>query len=161
MRLKTKLIPYYKHNQLNNNQPQTRNVTKRELSQKAKLSIYRSIFIPTLTYGHEVWVMSERTRSRKQAAEISFLRRLAGVYLRHRVKSLVIREGLGVEPVLLCVERSQLRLFGHLVRMPPGRIPRCSRHVQLGGGHGVDRGPGGGTISPHWPGNTEGSPSQS
>ena len=27
-------------------------VTKRELSQKAKLSIYRSIFVPTLTYGH-------------------------------------------------------------------------------------------------------------
>ena len=28
-------------------------VTKRELSQKAKLSIYRSVFVPTLTYGHE------------------------------------------------------------------------------------------------------------
>lgn len=38
-------------------------VMKRELSKKAKLSIYRSIFIPTLTYGHERWVMTERTRS--------------------------------------------------------------------------------------------------
>ena len=28
-------------------------VTKRELSQKAKLSVYRAIFVPTLTYGHE------------------------------------------------------------------------------------------------------------
>uniref|UniRef100_A0A8P4KHH4 Reverse transcriptase domain-containing protein n=1 Tax=Dicentrarchus labrax TaxID=13489 RepID=A0A8P4KHH4_DICLA len=28
-------------------------VTKRGLSQKAKLSIYQSIFVPTLTYGHE------------------------------------------------------------------------------------------------------------
>ena len=27
-------------------------VTKRELSRKAKLSIYRSVFIPTLIYGH-------------------------------------------------------------------------------------------------------------
>ena len=27
-------------------------VTKRELSHKAKLSMYRSIFIPILTYGH-------------------------------------------------------------------------------------------------------------
>ena len=99
-------------------------VMKRELSQKAKLSIYRSIFIPTLTYGHEGWVMTERTRSRIQAAEMGFLRRVAGVSLRDRVRSLVIREGLGVEPLLLCVERSQLRWFGHLVRMPPGRIPR-------------------------------------
>ena len=38
-------------------------VTKRELSQKAKLSVYQAIFIPTLTYGPEVWVMTERTRS--------------------------------------------------------------------------------------------------
>ena len=52
-------------------------VTKRELSRKAKLSIYRSIFVPTLTYGHEVWVLTERTRSRVQAAEMGFLRRMA------------------------------------------------------------------------------------
>ena len=99
-------------------------VTKRELSQKAKLSIYRSVFVPTLTYGHEGWVMTERTRSRVQAAEMGFLRRVAGVSLRDRVRSSVIREELGVEPLLLCVERSQLRWFGHLVRMPPGRLPR-------------------------------------
>ena len=98
-------------------------VTKRELSRKAKLSIYRSIFVPTLTYGHEGWVMTERTRSRVQAAEMGFLRRVAGVSLRDRVRSSVIREGLGVEPLLLCIKRSRLRWFGHLVRMPPGRFP--------------------------------------
>uniref|UniRef100_A0A8D3C086 Reverse transcriptase domain-containing protein n=1 Tax=Scophthalmus maximus TaxID=52904 RepID=A0A8D3C086_SCOMX len=125
-------------------------VTKRE----AKLSIYRSIFVPTLTYGHEGWVVTEKTRSRVQAAEMGFLRKVAGVTyghegwvvtektrsrvqaaemgflrkvagvsLRDRVRSSVIREELGVEPLLLCVERSQLRWFGHLVRMPPGRLP--------------------------------------
>ena len=95
----------------------------RELSQKAKLSIYRSIFVPTLTYGHEGWVMTERTRSRIQSVEMGFFRRVASVSLRDRVRSSVIREWLGVEPLLLCIERSQLRWFGHLVRMPPGRFP--------------------------------------
>ena len=38
-------------------------VVKRELSQKATLSIYRSIYIPTLTYDHDVWVVTKRTRS--------------------------------------------------------------------------------------------------
>ncbi|TWW68301.1 hypothetical protein D4764_19G0000990, partial [Takifugu flavidus] len=93
-------------------------VVKRELSQKAKLSIYRSIFVPTLTYGHEFWVMTERTRSRVQAAEMSFLRRVAGLSLRDRVRSSAIREELGVEPLLLRVEWSQMRWLGHLVRMP-------------------------------------------
>ncbi|KAI3370787.1 hypothetical protein L3Q82_007322 [Scortum barcoo] len=32
-------------------------VVKKEPSQKAKLSIYRSIYAPTLTYGYELWMM--------------------------------------------------------------------------------------------------------
>ncbi|XDV31537.1 hypothetical protein PO909_002528 [Leuciscus waleckii] len=62
-------------------------VVKKELSRKAKLSIYQSIYVPTLTYGHELWVMTERTRSWIQAAEMSFLRRVAGRSLRDRVSS--------------------------------------------------------------------------
>ena len=98
-------------------------VVKRELSRGAKLSIYRSIFVPTLTYGHELWVVTERMRSRVQAAEMSFLRRAAGFSLRDRVRSSAIREELRVEPLLLHIERSQLRWLGHLIRMPPGRLP--------------------------------------
>ena len=54
---------------------------------------------------------------------MSFLRRVAGLSLRDRVKSSVIRRELGVDPLLLHVERSQLRWFGQLIRMPPGRLP--------------------------------------
>lgn len=35
---------------------------KQELSPNAKLSIYQVIYVPTLTYGHELWVMTNRTR---------------------------------------------------------------------------------------------------
>ena len=62
--------------------------------------------------------MTERTRSQVQAAEMGFLHSVAGV----RVIS-AIQEGLGVEPVLLCVERGQMRWFGHLMRMPLGHLP--------------------------------------
>lgn len=37
----------------------------------AKLSIH-SIYIPTLTYSHELWLVTKRMRSPRQAAEISF-----------------------------------------------------------------------------------------
>ncbi|KAI3372226.1 hypothetical protein L3Q82_022667 [Scortum barcoo] len=59
-------------------------MVKKELSRKAKLSIYRSIYVPTLTYGHELWVMTERTRSADTSGEMSFLRRVAGRSLRDR-----------------------------------------------------------------------------
>ena len=48
-------------------------VVKRELSRKQSFSVYRSIFIPTLTYGRELWVLTERKRSRVQGAEMGFL----------------------------------------------------------------------------------------
>ncbi|TWW73527.1 hypothetical protein D4764_15G0009210 [Takifugu flavidus] len=54
---------------------------------------------------------------------MSFLRRVAGLSLRDRVRSSAILEELRVEPLLLRVERSQMRWLGHLVRMPPGRLP--------------------------------------
>ncbi|KAK3561731.1 hypothetical protein QTP86_012984 [Hemibagrus guttatus] len=98
-------------------------VVKKELSRKPKLSIYQSIYVPTLTYDHELWVMTERVRSRIQAAEMSFLRRVAGRSLRDRVRSSVTREELGVEPLLLHIERGQLRWLGHLFWMPLGLLP--------------------------------------
>lgn len=33
---------------------------KREPSPKAKLSIHQSIYIPTLIYGHKLWVVSKK-----------------------------------------------------------------------------------------------------
>ena len=44
-------------------------VLKREMSQKTRLSVDRLIFVPTLTYGHDLWVVTKRTRSRIQAAK--------------------------------------------------------------------------------------------
>ena len=38
-------------------------VLKRELCTKAKLSIFRSVYVPILTYGHECWIMNEKVRS--------------------------------------------------------------------------------------------------
>ncbi len=93
-------------------------------SQKAKRSIYHSIFVLSLTYGCERWVMTERMRSQIQPTEMGFLRRVAGVSFRCKVRSSVFCEELGVEPLLPCTEWSQLRWFGHLVRMPPVCLPK-------------------------------------
>lgn len=47
-------------------------MVKRELSKKAKFLIYQSSYIPTLTYDHELWVLTERMGSWISVAEISF-----------------------------------------------------------------------------------------
>ena len=76
-------------------------VMKRELSKKAKLSIFKAVFLTSLTYGHESWVMTERVRSQVQASEMRFLRRIEGVTLFNKVRSSEIRKSLNIEPFLL------------------------------------------------------------
>ena len=50
-------------------------VMKRELSKKAKLSIFKTVFVPVLIYGHESCVMTERVRSLVQASKVIFLQK--------------------------------------------------------------------------------------
>ena len=80
-------------------------VVNRGLNRKAKPPIYWSIFVPTLTNGHELELVTKRTRLRVQEAEMSFLRRVAGLSLRDRVRSSLIWEEFGVESLLFRTER--------------------------------------------------------
>ena len=60
---------------------------KRESSKKAKLSVFKAVFVPILTYGHESWVRTERVRSQVQAFEMRFLRKIEGVAPFNKVRS--------------------------------------------------------------------------
>ena len=74
-------------------------VVKRELSKKAKLSIFKAVFVPILTYDHESWVMIERVRSQMQASEVRVLRKIEGVTLFNKVRSSETQKSLNIEPV--------------------------------------------------------------
>lgn len=69
-------------------------MVKRELSVKAEFSVYWPIYVPTFTYGDELWIVTKRTKLRIKAATMSFLRRLAGLSVRDGVRSSAIREKL-------------------------------------------------------------------
>ena len=114
-------------------------VMKRELLKKAKLSIFLAVFVPILTYGHESWVMTERMRSRVQASEMSFLRKIEGVTLFNKVRSSEIRKSLNIEPLLFRIERSQLRWFGHVSRMSQERLPKQALLAKANGRRPVGR----------------------
>ena len=114
-------------------------VMKRELSKKSKLSIFRTGFVPILTYGHESWVMTESVRSQLQASEMKFLRRIEGVILFNKVRSSEIRKSLNIEPLFLRIERSQLRWFGHVSRMPQERLPEQALFTKAKGRRPVGR----------------------
>ena len=84
--------------------------------------MYKSLYYPTLTYGHESWVLTDRMRSRVQAAVMRYLRRVAGVHRIDKVSNSTNRQKLNIAQLLLKVKRSQLRWFGHVLRMPQNRL---------------------------------------
>ena len=114
-------------------------VMKRELSKKEKFSIFKAIFVPILTYGHESWVMTKRLRSQVQASEMRFLRKIEGVTLFNKVRSSEIGKSLNIELLLLQIERSQLRLFGHVSKMRQERLPKQALLAKANGRRPVGR----------------------
>ena len=94
---------------------------KREISRGTKMSVYRTIYCPILTYGCESWVMTNTMKSKIQAAEMKYLRRVKGITRRDRIRNELVRDELKVEPILKTVERRQLGWFGHLARMEDSR----------------------------------------
>ena len=75
---------------------------------KSKAFCSQISFFPILTYGHECWVMTERARSRVQAAEMGFLRKVRGLSLLDKVKSNDIRQFLNNKLLLFYIARTTL-----------------------------------------------------
>ncbi|CAM1332352.1 Uncharacterised protein r2_g4147 [Pycnogonum litorale] len=111
----------------------------RELGVKAKLAVFKSVFVPILTYGHEPWVMTERTRSRIEAAEMAFLRRISELTMLDKVRSLEVRDSPGraatspdrkiAAPIL---RMSSDRIANRVLKAhPTGRRPRGRPRMRL------------------------------
>jgi len=58
-----------------------------KIATRIELSVFKSVFVPILTCGHESWVTTERILFQVQVAEMGFLRRVHGVTLRDKVRS--------------------------------------------------------------------------
>ena len=69
---------------------------KRKLSKKAKLSIFKTVFVPILTYGHESWEVTKRVRSQVQGSEMRFLQAIEVVTLFNKVRSSEVRQSLNI-----------------------------------------------------------------
>ena len=83
--------------------------------------------------------MTERIQSPVQAYEMRFLQRIERVTLFNKVHSSEIRKSLNIESLLLRIERSQLRWFGHVSRMPQETLPKQALLAKATGRKPVER----------------------
>lgn len=97
----------------------------RNIRKENKVKIYNSIVKSTITYSAEVWPLKDRTEKMLRATEMDYWRRAAGRSRRERVTNERIREVMGVTHTIVDdIRRRQLVWYGHVRRMPEGRIPK-------------------------------------
>ena len=94
------------------------------IPRECKVTIYYTILKPILLYGSEVWLLTTRTESNLQAAEMRVLRTIKGVTRKDRIRNTNIRAELHVPLLLEEIERTRLRLCGHVMRMEEDKMPK-------------------------------------
>ena len=112
---------------------------QRKLLRKAKLSVFKSTFVPILIFGHESLVITKTVLLQMQASEIRFLRKIKGVTMFDKHRNTEIRKSLDIESLLLRIESSQLRWFGHVSRMPDERLHKQTLYAKVSGKRPVGR----------------------
>ena len=75
-------------------------IGRREISRKTKMTIYKTIYSPILTYGSDSWVLNDAQKSRLQATEMKYLRRVNNITRRDKIRNEVVREELETESIL-------------------------------------------------------------
>ena len=97
------------------------------------MRIYRALILPIAIYGAESWTLRQADKRQLDTFEMRCLPVILGVSLMDKIRNEEIRQRLHL-PTTICDEVSKRRLkwFGHVVRMPPHRLPfqaykQCSR----------------------------------
>ncbi|PSN42857.1 hypothetical protein C0J52_16199 [Blattella germanica] len=94
---------------------------KKEISQKTKLQVYKSVIEPVLLYGGESWSVGGRDIRSVRTVEMKCYRRIMGKTRRDRIRNDRIRASLKQESLEQKLEKKQL---GHVVRMDERRKPK-------------------------------------
>lgn len=99
-------------------------INDKKMPRKLKIKLYNSVIRPVLLYGAEVWTMGKKEERILESTEMRMLRRIKGVTLRDRERSVDIRRELGVDDINIKVKEIRMRWYGHVRRMKEGQPAR-------------------------------------
>ena len=81
---------------------------------------------PVLRYGAECWAVGKKEEQILEKTEMRMLRRIKGVPLRDKVKSVDIRKELGVNSIQEKVREMRLHWYEHMQRMEENNEVRAT-----------------------------------
>ena len=109
--------------------------TRRE----TKLKFYKVMAVPVLLYGCEFWTLTRKEERTIEAAEMRFLRSVAGCKLLDKRKSEDIRNELNIFKLMDKIEQYRNDWREHVQRMKEERIPKIILDYKPKGKRNVGR----------------------
>jgi len=88
------------------------------------VKFYKAVARPSLLYGNETWVTTQRDMTRLEAAEMRFLRRVTGYTRLDKIRSEVIRKELEISGIQDVRTKYKQNWINHLERMDNTRLPK-------------------------------------
>jgi len=99
----------------------------KDIGKERKLNIYNALIKSSLMYGSETWRLTENNKRRVKATEMDALRRSSRISRKERIRSITIRQQIGLEePLIKEIEQNQLTWYSHVQRMAEGRLPKTA-----------------------------------
>ena len=87
------------------------------MPRKLKIKLYMTVIRPVLLYGAECSTVRKKEEQILEKTEMRMLRRIKGLTLRDKVKSVNIRKELAMNGIQEIVREMRLRWYGHMQRM--------------------------------------------
>jgi len=88
------------------------------------MKFYKVVARPSLFYGSETWVTTKRDITRLEAAEMRFLRSVAGYTRLDKLRSEAIRKELEISGIQDMRLKYKQNWINHLERMDNTRLPK-------------------------------------
>ena len=101
-------------------------IRDKNMPRKLKNKLYMTVIRPVLLYGAECWTVRKKEEQILEKTEMRMLRRIKGITLRDRVRSVDIRKELGVSSIQEKVREMKLRWYGHMQRMEENEVRAVS-----------------------------------
>lgn len=96
-----------------------------KINLNTKLTIYKAIVEPILTYGCECWQLTDRQEKTIEAVEMDYLRRSCRISRTEHIRNEDIRRRTGrVYTTAERIQTTQLLWYGHVMRMEQDRWPK-------------------------------------
>jgi hypothetical protein len=90
---------------------------KNKTRKETRLKFYKTMAIPALMYGSEIWVPTKKVQTGIQSTEINFVRKTKGCTKLDHITNEMIRTELNIYPVNDTIQQYRNNWFQHINRM--------------------------------------------